>query len=65
MLEAVGNKQTRDAFADNIRFVKTPFWGGLRARRGHRYLCVPALRSFRPVHSAFSELNRAPGMYLA
>jgi hypothetical protein len=24
MLEAVGNRQTRDAFADNIRFVKTP-----------------------------------------
>jgi hypothetical protein len=23
MLEAVGNKQTRDAFADNVRFVKT------------------------------------------
>ena len=24
MLEAVGNRQTRDAFADNVRFVKTP-----------------------------------------
>jgi len=23
MLEAVGNRQTRDAFADNLRFVKT------------------------------------------
>jgi hypothetical protein len=24
MLEAVGNRQTRDAFADNVRFLKTP-----------------------------------------
>jgi predicted RNA-binding Zn-ribbon protein involved in translation (DUF1610 family) len=29
MLEAVGNRQTRDAFADNVRFVKTPSGVGL------------------------------------
>jgi predicted RNA-binding Zn-ribbon protein involved in translation (DUF1610 family) len=28
MLEAVGNRQTRDAFADNVRFLKTSSGAG-------------------------------------
>jgi hypothetical protein len=40
MLEAVGNRQTRDAFADNIRFVKTPSGVGFAlAEDNGRFAC--------------------------